>query len=45
MKEGIRNIKLPNVLVERNGKSKNHADSRRFDEWAKCFKKINPTPL
>jgi len=34
MKKDIRNIKLPNVPVERNSEGKNHADSRRFYDWA-----------
>jgi hypothetical protein len=45
MKKGIRNIKLPNVLVEGDRKGKNHANNSWFDDWAECFKKINTTSL
>jgi hypothetical protein len=45
MKEGVRDIKLTNILVERHSDGKNHSDSRRLDDWAKCVKKINPTSL
>jgi hypothetical protein len=32
MKEGVRDIKLMNISIERNSDGKNHSNSRRLDD-------------
>ena len=45
MKKSIFNVELMKRKMSRDGQTKDHVNSSRFDNWAKSLTTINPLPL